>query len=70
MYVYEYVTVRVYGQGWGPIGGAAWSIIDHKKIINERAAQGWRYAGYLPLTQRGTGHIEEIELIFEKEVEE
>ena len=37
---------------------------DYKK-----AAAGWRYVGFIPKAQRGTGHIEEMDLIFEKEVE-
>ena len=69
MYKYEYVTITAYNQGWGPINGASWEVWRHRDIIDARAAQGWRYVGYLPVKQRGTGHIEELELIFEKEVD-
>ena len=31
------------------------------------AAEGWRYAGYIPTKQRGTGHTQELDLIFERE---
>lgn len=27
---------------------------------------GWRYVGYIPTKQRGTGHTQELDLIFEK----
>ena len=26
-----------------------------------------RYVGYIPVKQRGTGHVQEMDLIFEKE---
>ncbi len=32
-----------------------------------RASDGWRYVGYIPTKQRGTGHMQELDLIFEKE---
>ena len=31
------------------------------------AKEGWRYIGFIPAIQRGTGHIEEMDLIFERE---
>ena len=50
-------------------GGNVYSIIeDYRDIINKRARNGWRYAGYLPTKQRGTGHIQSMDLIFEKEL--
>ena len=38
----------------------------YQEIIDKRAKQGWRYIGYIPTKQRGTGHIQELDLIFEK----
>ncbi len=66
MYRYEYEKVDCNINGWGPFAGNAYGIGDYKDIINERARNGWRYIGFVPTKQRGTGHIEEIELIFEK----
>ena len=43
-------------------------IEDYRAIINKRASEGWRYVGYIPTKQRGTGHTQELDLIFEKEV--
>ena len=31
-----------------------------------RGQKGWRYVGFIPTKQRGTGHIQEMDLIFEK----
>ena len=69
MFQYEYEAVEVGLSGWGPFGGNDYCLMaDHREIINTRAKNGWRYAGYLPTRQRGTGHVQELDLIFEKEV--
>lgn len=69
MYTYEYETVYIDLAGWGPFAGSAYTIcVDHRKLIDDRAKAGWRFVGYLPTKQRGTGHMQELDLIFEKEV--
>ena len=65
---YEYETVRCGFGGWGIASGNVYSIEDYRAIINKRAEAGWRYIGFIPTEQRGTGHIQELDLIFEKEV--
>lgn len=67
MYRYEYETVGYDFGGWGFGAGNVYSIEDYSSIINKRALDGWRYVGYIPTKQRGTGHTQEIDLIFEKE---
>ena len=42
-------------------------IEEYRSVIDERALKGWRYVGYIPVKQRGSGHIQEMDLIFEKE---
>lgn len=42
---------------------------EHREIINKRAESGWKYVGFIPTRQRGTGHIQSLDLIFEKQVE-
>lgn len=66
MYKYEYEKVRCDLSGYGLLAGNIYETDDYKSIIEERAKNGWRYVGYIPTKQRGTGHIQEIELIFEK----
>ena len=69
MYTYEYEPVAFDFSGWGPFQGNAYSMFtDYHKIIEKRANEGWRYVGYVPVRLRNTGHVEQIELIFEKEV--
>ena len=68
MYIYEYETVRCDFGGWGAFNGNVYSIGDYRAVINEKAKNGWRFVGVIPTKQRGTGHTEEMDLIFEKEV--
>lgn len=67
MYTYEFEKVQTEMRGWGPMGGNRYRTEDYRTIIQARAKDGWRYVGFLPTVQRGAGHIEEIDLIFEKE---
>lgn len=64
MYKYEYEKVSCDFGGIGLFNGNIYRIEDYKQIIEERAKNGWRYVGYIPIKQRGTGHIQELELIF------
>ena len=38
----------------------------HQKVILRRAADGWRYVGFIPRYQRAGGFIETIDLVFER----
>lgn len=66
MYKYEYEKVNCHLDGLGVLAGNIYRIEDYKQIIDSRATDGWRYVGFIPTKQRGTGHIQEMELIFEK----
>ncbi len=68
MYRYEYETVEFRFSGWGLGSGNEFGIDDYRQIIDRRAAAGWRYVGNIPTIQRGTGHTQSLDLIFEKEV--
>lgn len=61
----EYAFEKVTGCGfWATV------VSDHQEIIQKRARQGWRFAGWIPTKQKGYGYIAEIDLIFERETEE
>lgn len=66
-YVYSYETVTCELSGWGALGGNVYETGPYREIIDRKAAAGWRYVGFLPVKQRGTGHLAQIDLIFEKE---
>ena len=68
MYIYEYERIYNDLSGWGPVGGNKYGTEDYKTIIDRRASEGWRYVGFIPAVQRGSGHIAEMDLIFEKEM--
>ena len=63
-YEYRYVTLYVGGGFW--LNNAD---CQHRAVIDEQAAQGWRYAGYIPTKFSGEGGSKEIDLIFEREAE-
>ena len=60
MYTYEYE--RMFSQGLIRL-----RIEDHEAVITQRAQDGWRYVGYIPVEQSAEGLIIELDLIFEKE---
>ncbi len=68
MFKYEYETVSYDFGGWGLGSGNIYSIEDYRPIIDKRAAQGWRFVAAIPTKQRGTGHTQELDLVFEKEI--
>ncbi len=43
--------------------------LDHQEAILRRAAQGWRYAGWVPASQVN-GMLKAIDLIFQRETED
>ena len=69
VFKYEYERVKNGFDGFGLFNGKYYDMdIDHRELINKRALDGWRYVGFIPTVQRGTGHIQEMDLIFEKEI--
>ena len=72
MLEYEFETVDCLegGGGWSLFGGFGMEAVASQEVIRRRAAEGWRYAGFLPRTQRAGGWIETIDLVFERVTEE
>lgn len=60
-YRYEYVSLRTGGGFWADNAD-----YEHRKIIDEYAAKGWRYVGFVPARFYGGGGMKEIDLVFEK----
>lgn len=70
MLEYDFVSLDTdWGTGYSLFGGVRIDTSGHREIIAQRAADGWRYVGWLPTTQRATGQIDRIDLIFEREVQ-
>ena len=68
MYTYEFERICTDISGWGLGAGNKYGNDEYRQIILDRAKDGWRYVGYIPAVQRSTGHIEEMDLVFEKEI--
>ncbi|MBE5769128.1 MAG: DUF4177 domain-containing protein [Clostridiales bacterium] len=60
MKVYEYVRLQIWGM---MISESA----EHRTVINEYAAKGYRYVGFIPVVINGNGRIDSIDLVFEKD---
>ncbi len=60
--MYEYKYVNVVGEGV-----VTTKFREHREIIDRHAAEGWRYAGWIP-SHAAQGDIVQIDLIFEREV--
>ena len=68
MYKYEYEKITYNFQGWGAFHGNIYEPDNFMEIINKRSENDWKYIGYIPTNQRTEGLIQEITLIFEKEI--
>ncbi len=55
---YEYVNVRI-NKFIGAISE------EHRQIIDEYAAKGYRYVGFIPTNISDYGKIKEMDLVFE-----
>ena len=62
MLEYEFETVTCGADGYSLFGGVGLETTEHREIILRRAAEGWRYAGCIPRTQRAGGFIETMDL--------
>lgn len=58
----QYSYLRIQGEGFG---GRFFSGI--REAIDQKAAEGWRYCGFVPVYQNRHGAYDNIDLIFEKE---
>ena len=63
----EFVKVWSELSGYGFGKGTRYSFEDVEETIREYITNGWEYCGYVPLETRGTGEIEVISLIFQRE---
>lgn len=65
-YEFEEVWCDEGKRGWDLMGGFSIDSASHQEIIRRRAAEGWRYVGFLPKRQRAAGFLEIIDLVFER----
>ncbi|MGI6182416.1 MAG: DUF4177 domain-containing protein [Agathobaculum sp.] len=71
MYQYEYERLEMEIGEWGPVAGHRFIMEKHREIIQQRAQQGWRFVSLIPTRQqRANGITEEVDLVFERPVED
>lgn len=63
----DFVEVESEITGYGFGKGLVNTFDGCQDIIRERIEAGWDYKGYIPTKTRGTGEIEVMTLIFQKE---
>ncbi len=64
MYDYTFRRVDVAGKGiFAPNSG------EHREVINKFAKEGYRYSGFIPVTQGAYGSIATMDLIFERVID-
>ena len=61
MYEYQYVTIKAKG-------AVVSEFQEHRDAFNRYAADGWRYVGWIPTRVGAHGGMDQLDLIFEREV--
>jgi hypothetical protein len=62
----EFVRIKSELIGYGLGKGTKYGFDRVEEIIKERIENGWDYCGYVPIETRGTGDIETMSLVFQK----
>ena len=65
----EFVRVKSQLSGYGLGKGTKYTFHEAEEIIKGMVEAGWEYTGYIPIETRGTGDIETMSLIFQRERE-
>lgn len=66
-YEFESIDCSEGKGGYSLFGGFGMENISHQEVICRRAADGWRYVGFIPKRQRAAGFLETIDLVFERQ---
>lgn len=63
----EFVRIKSETNGFAFVKGITNTFNGVEETIKERIENGWEFGGYVPLTTRGTGEIETMTLVFQKD---
>ncbi|MFQ9923723.1 MAG: DUF4177 domain-containing protein [Beduini sp.] len=63
----KFIEVKSELSGYGLGKGTRYTFEGLEKVIYEMIMKGWDYKGYVPKETRGTGDIEKMSLIFQKD---
>ena len=66
----EVIFVRIKASlvTYGDMKGLQYSFENVRDIITDKLSDGYTYCGFVPVVLRNTGEMDEIDLIFEREV--
>lgn len=63
----KFIEIKSELRGWGWFKGSKYVFPKINEIIGDMIKKGWEYCGYVPNETRGSGDIEKLSLIFQKE---
>ena len=63
----EFVRIKSELSGYGLGKGSKYSFQGAEELIRDWIGRGWSFAGYIPIETRGTGDIETMSLIFQRD---
>lgn len=64
-----FVRIKATLVTYGDMKGLQYTFEDVRDVITSKLSDGYTYCGFVPVVLRGTGEMDEIDLIFEREVE-
>lgn len=63
----KFERIKSQYKGYGVRKGSKYHFDQVEEIIRLHIEEGWEYCGFVPLETRGTGDIELMSLIFQRE---
>lgn len=65
-----FVRIKATLVTYGDMKGLQYTFEDVRTVITEKLSEGFNYCGFVPVILRGTGEMDEIDLIFERELKD
>ena len=63
-----FVRIKATLVTYGDMKGLQYTFGDIRDVITDKLSEGYNYCGFVPVILRGTGEMDEIDLIFERDV--
>ena len=65
----KFIEIKSETAGWGAFKGSKYVFPNINETIEKMLKEGWEYCGYVPNETRGTGDIEKLSLVFQKNLD-
>lgn len=66
----KFIEIKSELCSWGGFKGTKYIFPEINETVEDMIKKGWEYCGYVPNSTRGTGEIETLSLIFQKDEED